>query len=494
MLAEPEAAGCNTQALTDRGTAHAHLSARLACSLVSGLTVASAFPPYNLPLFLPFGVAGFVASIKDIGPRHSAYLGFVFGLALYSATLFWLANLFGVASISLIAILASFLLLFGLVFQWLKIRLPMVPPWLLASFVWTGIEYFRSEQFVLSFGWLGLGYGTIGSAAFAWLASCVGSYGVTFVIVALSVGAVYHRRKSLKIVAAIIWVAAWAILFSPEKPARPITVRMVQENSDGADDLFALSKPARQRTDAILWPEYSLNSDPTRDPNLWARLQQVARDNHSVFIFGAKSAVNLADDALFHNTAFVLDAEGSLIGRHFKNHVVHFVKDGLRGAEARALPTALGKLGVAICYDVDYPDVARRLVQDGAEVFLVPNMDPGEWGPVQREQHRLMFRMRAIECGRWLARADVAGGTSVVGPNGVETARVATSDAAVLVAQVGREGRRTYYVRGGWIIGPGCLAILAAILLWATLPAVTVRDRWSRGEASGHKRYKRPAN
>ena len=50
-----------------------------------------------------------------------------------------------------------------------------------------------------------------------------------------------------------------------------------------------------------------------------------------------------------------------------------------------------------------------------------------------------MFRMRAAECGRWLARADVAGGTSVVAPTGHEVARVATSDPATLDAAVGRE-------------------------------------------------------
>ena len=78
-------------------------------------------------------------------------------------------------------------------------------------------------------------------------------------------------------------------------------------------------------------------------------------------------------------------------------------------------------------------DEARRLAQDRAELFVVPNMGPLEWGAVERQQHRLMFRMRAAECGRWLARADVAGGTSVVDPDGVETARVHVSDAVRLL-------------------------------------------------------------
>src|SRR5439155_26904263 len=116
------------------------------------------------------------------------------------------------------------------------------------------------------------------------------------------------------------------------------------------------------------------------------------------------------------------------LGKHVKNHTVHFIRDGVAGTESPAIQTPIGRLGVAICFDMDYPDVARRLAQDGAEVFLVPNDDPQEWGPIQRAQHRLMFEMRAAECGRWLARADVAGGTSVAMPNGRQIVQIHTSE------------------------------------------------------------------
>jgi apolipoprotein N-acyltransferase len=112
---------------------------------------------------------------------------------------------------------------------------------------------------------------------------------------------------------------------------------------------------------------------------------------------------------------------------------------------------------------MDYPDVARRLTEKGAELFIVPNMDPKVWGPVQQAQHRLMFQMRAAECGRWLARADVAGGTSVSSPTGQEVARVNTDKPVKLEAQVGREVYRTLYVRGGWRFGQACLAGLLVL-------------------------------
>jgi apolipoprotein N-acyltransferase len=279
-------------------------------------------------------------------------------------------------------------------------------------------------------------------------------------------------------------LAIWALVLAFPAPAvgpsHALTVRLVQAGSDDEDSLFALSRPAPgPPVDMIVWPEYSFSSDPQRDARLWQKLAAVARDNRAHLLFGAKEVIDPTDEAAFRNTAFLLDPQGRLVGRHVKNHTVHFVRDGVAGRTARAIPTSLGRLGVAICFDMDYPDVARRLAQDGAEVFLVPNMDPREWGPVQRAQHRLMFRMRAAECGRWLARADVAGGTSAVAPTGREVARVATSDPVKLDATVGRETGLTPYVRGGWRFAASCLLALGVLSSWALVrrpPAASRKD------------------
>jgi apolipoprotein N-acyltransferase len=77
-----------------------------------------------------------------------------------------------------------------------------------------------------------------------------------------------------------------------------------------------------------------------------------------------------------------------------------------------------------------------------------------------------MFRLRAVESGRWLARADVAGGTSAVAPTGQEVARVRTDEATLLDVTVGRETSRTFFVRGGWRFGAGCLLALAGLGVW----------------------------
>lgn len=430
--------------------------------------------------------------LQGVTLRQAFYIGIGFGTAWFCGDLFWIARLFGPAALSLCVILALFPALYAVLYVWLRMRLPRVPVWLLAPLLWTGIEYYRSELFVLKFGWLGLGYGVVNAPLLAYFASWFGCYGLSFVIVLLGAvllamfadtAGVPQSRKALWRVVPVLagWLALCLIPLPAPQPDHPLRVRLVQANSEDEDSFYRLSRSgvgisanvaantaANAPADIIVWPEYSFVSDPNRTPKLWPKIKRIAQENHAYLLFGAKDQFDPNDEGGFRNTAFLLDPNGDLIGRHVKNHPVHFIRDGVAGTQARAIPTPLGRLGVAVCFDMDYPDVARRLAQDGAIVFLVPNDDPPEWGPVQRVQHRLLFQMRAVECGRWLGRADVAGGTSVAAPTGQEIAHIGTTQPAALDVLLGRETGRTLFVRGGWRFGQICL-LLVVLLCGAAL-------------------------
>jgi len=454
-------------------------------AIVVGTLQSLCFPPAGLAFLLPFGIAAFLFLLKGLELKWAFRIGFIYGVAWYLGDLFWLSNIFGPAAISLCAILAFFTGLFAALYVWLSARLPQVPAWLLAATLWTGIEYFRSELFILKFGWLGLGYGVIHSSVAAACASCIGSFGLTFLLVSLA-GLIADKmalgRKNLLVCAGlyILFIIAYSIPLAAPLPERPLRVRLVQAASEDDQSFFSLSSPLPDRpVDIVVWPEYSLVSDPTRQPRVWSKLAEVARANHAYFLFGAKEEINQTDPAAYRNTAFLLDPNGELAGKHVKNHTVHFFRDGVPGTIARAIPTSLGRLGVAICFDMDYQDVARRLCEDGAGVFLVPNDDPAEWGPIQHLQHRLMFEMRAAECARWLARADVAGGTSVAMPNGRESVHVNTTGPAKLEVIVGRSNSKTLFVRGGWLFGP---INLSAVVTFCLLAFATGRAGKSKAE------------
>lgn len=435
---------------------------RLLVAALAGALLAAAFPPYHLPYFLPLAMALLLHALDGATPRQGFYLGIVSSGIHLGATLFWLSNLFASAVAPLCAILALFPIAFCTLYPLLNppslAGLPLAPSGFAKGVggcvLWVGLEYFRAELFVLNFGWSTLGYAVAGRPAFAPLAATLGVYGISFLVVLIA-----SLRGWVRWVGMLLWAVACLIRLPAPAPLEPLTVRLVQAFAD-EEGLYELS--VGPHTDLLLWPEYALDTDP-RGAKTWERLQAVAQNNQSVFLFGAKDTKTSPDKDQYFNTAFVLGPDGTLLGTHPKNHPVHFVKDGLPGTSAKAIPTPLGRLGVAICFDNDYPDVDRRLAQDDAEVFLVPNMDPAEWGPIQQAQHRLLFAMRAMENGKWLARADVAGGTSVVAPNGVETVRVKNGNPGSLTATVGRVRGQSLYTQLGWVFGPLCLILS---LLW----------------------------
>lgn len=208
---------------------------RLGASLAGGAVLAAAFPPYGLPYLLPLGVALLLSALNgSTNARQAFYFGFAAGSVFFGSTLFWLANVFGAAALSLCAILAVFVGLFAAGFVWLRRRLPRVPAPLIAAVLWTGIEYFRSELFALRFGWMGLGYAVVDRPALAGLASWVGSYGVTFLIVALGsrlTEVVLLPPRSRWVVlggVVCLWIWLYASRFAESlAPERPLTVRAV---------------------------------------------------------------------------------------------------------------------------------------------------------------------------------------------------------------------------------------------------------------------------
>ena len=100
-------------------------------------------------------------------------------------------------------------------------------------------------------------------------------------------------------------------------------------------------------------------------------------------------------DGKLYNTAFVVD-RGQTLGSYRKLHLFSTMgEDRFLAAGDRTLvvPTSAGRLGVAICYDLRFPEQFRKLALEGAEIICVP----AEW-PRPREEHwRTLLRARAIE-------------------------------------------------------------------------------------------------
>jgi omega-amidase len=107
------------------------------------------------------------------------------------------------------------------------------------------------------------------------------------------------------------------------------------------------------------------------------------------------------------NTAYVVDG-GEVKGRYRKLHLFSTMgEDRFLGAGDQTLvvPTSVGRLGVAICYDLRVPELFRKLALEGAEIICLP----AEW-PYPRQVHwRTLLRARAIENQLFVAAANCCG-------------------------------------------------------------------------------------
>jgi len=125
------------------------------------------------------------------------------------------------------------------------------------------------------------------------------------------------------------------------------------------------------------------------------------------------------------NTSFVID-RGRQAGRYRKLHLFSLMneQENIAGGECSlVVDTSVGRLGLAICYDLRFPELFRKLALDGAEIICLP----GEW-PAPRQLHwRTLLRARAIEnqcfviaancCGRQ-GKLDFFGMSLIIAPRG----------------------------------------------------------------------------
>src|SRR5438045_385354 len=68
-------------------------SRRFLAALFAGLLLAASFPPYRLPLLMPFGIGALLWSLAGSTVRQAFYCGLLCGIIYFGATLFWLFNL-----------------------------------------------------------------------------------------------------------------------------------------------------------------------------------------------------------------------------------------------------------------------------------------------------------------------------------------------------------------------------------------------------------------
>jgi omega-amidase len=112
-------------------------------------------------------------------------------------------------------------------------------------------------------------------------------------------------------------------------------------------------------------------------------------------------------DGTIYNTAYVID-KGDVVGSYRKLHLFSTMReDQFLGSGDRSLVvnTSVGKLGIAICYDLRFPELFRKLALEGAEIICIP----AEWPKPRQEHWKTLLRARAIENQLFVIAANCCG-------------------------------------------------------------------------------------
>jgi apolipoprotein N-acyltransferase len=129
------------------------------------------------------------------------------------------------------------------------------------------------------------------------------------------------------------------------------------------------------------------------------------------------------------------------------------------------LPVGQHKASTAICYEVVYPSLVRDAVLGGSELLTTITNDAWYGHSSAPFQHFAMASMRAIEHGRYLARAANTGISGVIDPYGRVTARSAIFEQVGLVQEVRFLTGRTVYSAIGDAVAYMAIAIVVLTLI-----------------------------
>jgi apolipoprotein N-acyltransferase len=517
----------------------------LACGALLVLT----FPDVNFEFLAWFGlVPGLVLIVRSPTAREGGVRAWWLGAGYLIAALYWMAPEIGPGVLLVAAVFGVLWVPFGVAAQKL-LHPPLSWPRALAALVvvpscWLLTEWLRSWQ-ALGGPWAVFGVSQWQHPAVLALAAVGGVWLISFVLVLTNVAIVLLLLSLPRVGPAILPGASWrsglavlglaaglasvgagplAFALTPPSPAvRQVTIAMVQPGVISNASLAAhasqtltaeFSRSGRLagvKPDLIVWGESSIGVDLTQSKYA-ATLRQ----------FEALSAADGADLLVNQDTTVpgkghekwsVLVSPAGIKGIYVKTRLVPFGEyvpfrqqlgwltkiskaassNMIAGPgahllyatdrEGRPLP-----IGVLICFESAFPDMARVDTNLGAQLIVYQSATPtfqGTWGP---DQHASLGAVRAAETGRPVVQATLTGDTVAYDARGRLLAWMGQSGHGVVTVGLGlpAASARTIYDRLGDYVPWAALAVVvaAALVMFANSRGLPGRRA---GAGGGHK-------
>jgi apolipoprotein N-acyltransferase len=499
-----------------------------ALALLSGVLLALSFPKFGHSACAWIALAPLMVAIghRAHTTRRAFALGLTAGAVYFAGTLYWLVETmttFGglgtATAVFAAAMLIAYLSLYPAAFAVIQARLVRAMgkrALLFGPALWVATEMGRT--YVLDgFPWELLGYSQATVLPIAQIASVVGVYGLSALVALVSAVAAYatvahrdpRRWHACAVVAAIVLGAGvWGTLrirtHALTSAGTGIRVAVLQGNIlqdqkwDPAMRTAIMQRYIDMTREAIgrkaqfiLWPESATPLPYEQDVARGEQIRRLVREAHVTLLIGSDQvepvqpvlAVKPPPPRLY-NAAYLIRPDGSTAAVYRKIHLVPFgeyvpfsrvlffvgslveaVSDFTPGTEPTLLPVAGHMTSTAICYEVIYSGLMRSFVTQGSELLTTITNDAWYGWSSAAYQHWEQASLRAIEEGRYLARAANTGISGFVDPYGRVLQRSNMFQSAVMAEDVRFLTGRTIYSRIGDVVGWISVAMTVTLLL-----------------------------
>lgn len=445
-------------------------------AMVSGFLLTTSFPDADFSFLAFFALIPWLISMADLDLRQTFASGFIMGLVHYLTLIYWIVptvHIYGglhfILACSVLLLLCAYLALYPAIFAVVAKKTfrtsTFSPFW--AACLWTSLEYIRTHL-LTGFPWGALGYSQHSNLMMIQIIDISGVLGLSFLIVLVNycLFAAFKMMRSNRPQKALtntlipVLAVSAVMLYGKHKieyfshridQAPPARLGIVQGNIEQdkkwtrefkettIEKYNHLSKSIfEQKPDLVIWPETALPFYYGVDHDLSERVNRTIRDSKTNFLIGSPAFERKKENIAYFNRVFMINRFSIATSVYDKNHLVPF---GEYVPFAEYL-TFLGKItaqagnfsageplfeplkykdqstGVLICFEILFPSISARFVQNGADILTTVTNDAWFGTTSAASQHFSIAVFRAVENRRSLARAANTGISGFINPVG----------------------------------------------------------------------------
>lgn len=492
------------------------MTARFALAILSGLLFAWSFPNVAIGwLIFVAPVPLFMAIAYARRPLEAAFIGWVSQTTAWLVMVPWVVRVMShygglpyLTGVLIFVAMCCMLGLYGAAFGWIAFRVlrPSFHRWLLLPAAWAAIEYART-YLLTGFPWNLAAAAIVDYTPLIQIDRFAGPYAIPMLLflpatVITWIVATKPRRFHAGIISAVVIIICfvwWTTGYTASKiiGRPPVETHLAallqpdisQEMRWDESNLMAIFDRMMQMTDEavshgaslVVWPESTVPLSYSSTNFFRDAIESISLQHGTDIILGS-----VAEDpkqvTKMWNAAFLV-SNGRTIGHYDKIRLVpfgeyvplrqmlffaHKLVRAVGEFEFGTKDTPLdGKMryGLAICYEIVFPQIARQQVIHGADVLVTITNDAWYDGTSAPGQHLNQARLRAIESDRYLLRAATTGISAFVDPTGRIIEKLPMNRQGILYPRYEPRHSTTPYVRfGDWFAWGACVVVILALI------------------------------